>query len=59
MENTLQNYQTNDLKGWTDLSELFHNDTVQHFTELIDDGLTNGFEFKLHGSHIYFRERTE
>lgn len=49
----------NDLTEWTDMTELFYNDTVQKITELIDDGLTNGFEFKLQGSHIYYRERTE
>ena len=49
----------NDLTEWTDLTELFYNATLQKVTELIDDGLANGFEFKLQGSHIYYRERTE
>lgn len=59
MNNSYEENKQNDLTGWTDLTELFYNYTVQKITELIDDGLTNGFEFKLQGSHIYYRERTE
>ena len=54
-----EQYNANDLTEWTNLSELFYLATVQTMTELIDDGLANGFEFKLQGSHIYYRERTE
>ena len=59
MDNSSEENRQTDLTGWTDLTELFYNDTLQKVTELIDDGLTNGFEFKLQGSHIYYRERTE
>lgn len=59
MNNTNEQSNANDLTGWADLTELFYNDTVQIVTELIDDALANGFEFKLQGSHIYYRERTE
>ena len=59
MNNSNEENRQTDLTGWTDLTELFYNATVQKFTELIGDGLTNGFEFKLQGSHIYYRERTE
>ena len=59
MNNLNEQSKANDLTEWTDLTELFYNDTVQKITELIDDALANGFEFKLHGSHIYYRERTE
>lgn len=59
MNNSNEEIRQNDLTGWTDMTELFYNYTVQKITELIDDGLTNGFEFKLHGSHIYYRERIE
>lgn len=46
-----------DLTGWTDLSELLQTHTVHDMTEIMDDALANGFEFKLQGSHIYYRER--
>lgn len=59
MNNSNEQSNANDLTEWTDLTELFYNYTVQKITELIDDGLANGFEFKLQGSHIYYRERTE
>ena len=59
MNNSNEQSNANDLTEWTDLSELFHLCTVQTMTELIDDALANGFEFKLQGSHIYYRERTE
>lgn len=59
MNNPNEEIRQNDLTGWTDMTELFYNDTVQKITELIDDGLANGFEFKLQGSHVYYRERIE
>ncbi len=59
MENSLNDSQENDLIGWTDLSVAVADISVQRMTDLIDDGLTNGFEFMLQGSHIYYRERTE
>ena len=59
MNNSNEENRQTDLTGWTDLTELFYSDTVQKVTELIDDALANGFEFKLQGSHIYYRERTE
>ena len=59
MNNSHEENKQNDLTGWTDLSERLQYAKVQIMTELIDDGLANGFEFKLQGSHIYYRERTE
>lgn len=59
MNKSHEELNQNDLTSWTDLTELFYNDTVQKVTELMDDALANGFEFKLQGSHIYYRERTE
>lgn len=59
MNNSHEENTQNDLTGWTDLFERFSNAKVRTISELIDDGLANGFEFKLQGSHIYYRERTE
>lgn len=59
MNNTNEQSNANDLTGWADLTEIVLAHTVHEMTEIIDDGLTNGFEFKLQGSHIYYRERTE
>lgn len=59
MDNSYEELKENDLTEWTDLTELFYHSTLQTVTELMDDALANGFEFKLQGSHIYYRERTE
>lgn len=59
MNNSNEQSNVNDLTGWTDLTELLFTHTVHNMTEIIDDALANGFEFKLQGSHIYYRERTE
>lgn len=57
MDNSNKEFNENDLTGWSDLTELLQAHTVHEMVEIIDDGLANGFEFKLQGSHIYFRER--
>ena len=49
----------NNSEGWEDLSKLMRRLTVLELTDLMDDALANGFEFKLQGSHIYYRECTE
>lgn len=59
MNNSHEENKQNDLTGWTDLTDLMLAHTVHDMTEIIDDALANGFEFKLQGSHIYYRERTE
>lgn len=59
MYNSYEEVKENDLTGWSDLTILLELHTVHEMTEIMDDALTNGFEFKLHGSHIYYRERTE
>lgn len=59
MNNINEQSNANDLTGWTDLTDLMLAHTVHDMTEIIDDALANGFEFKLQGSHIYYRERTE
>ena len=57
MDNSYEEFKENDLTGWTDLTELLQAYTVHDMMEIMDDGLANGFEFKLQGSHIYYRER--
>lgn len=59
MNNSYEEFKQNDLTGWTDLTELLFTHTVHDMVEIMDDALANGFEFKLQGSHIYYRERTE
>lgn len=59
MNKSIEEFNETDLTGWTDLSKLFRRATVLELTDIMDDALANGFEFKLHGSHIYYRERTE
>lgn len=59
MNNSNEQSNTTDLTGWVDLTKLLEAHTVHDMTEIMDDALANGFEFKLHGSHIYYRERTE
>lgn len=59
MNNINEQSNANDLIGWTDLTNLLQAHTVHEMTEIMDDALANGFEFKLQGSHIYYRERTE
>lgn len=57
MDNSYEEFKENDLTGWTDLTELLQAHTVHDMMEIMDDALANGFEFKLQGSHIYYRER--
>lgn len=59
MNNSNEQSNTTYLTGWTDLTELFQTHTVHDMTEVMDDALANGFEFKLQGSHIYYRELIE
>lgn len=59
MNNSYEEYKQNDLEGWTDLTTIMRRLTVLELTDIMDDALANGFEFKLQGSHIYYRERTE
>ena len=42
--------------GWQKLPDHLLNITVQELQEIMDDGLSNGFEFRLQGSTILFRE---
>ena len=41
---------------WQELPHHLLTLTVQEFQEVMDDGLANGFEFKLQGSTILYRE---
>lgn len=59
MEKAYHEQSQNNSEGWTDLTNLMLAHTVHDMTEIMDDALANGFEFKLQGSHIYYRERTE
>ena len=59
MNKSIEKIREIELTGWTDLTDLMLAHTVHDMTEIIDDALANGFEFKLQGSHIYYRERTE
>ena len=42
--------------GWQKLPDHLLALTVQEFQEVMDDGLANGFEFRLQGSTILYRE---
>lgn len=42
--------------GWQKLPDHLLALTVREFQEVMDDGLVNGFEFRLQGSTIIFRE---
>ena len=42
--------------GWQKLPPHLLALTVQEFQEVMDDGLANGFEFRLQGSTILYRE---
>ena len=44
------------LSQWQKLPDHLLALTVQEFQEVMDDGLANGFEFKLQGSTILYRE---
>jgi hypothetical protein len=59
MDNSYEEFKENDLTGWTDLTEQLQTRPVHVMTKIMDDALANGFEFKLQGSHIYYRERVE
>lgn len=43
-------------QGWQKLPPHLLALTVQEFQEVMDDGLANGFEFRLQGSTILYRE---
>lgn len=59
MNNLNEQSNVNDLTGWSDLTKLLEVYTVHDMTVMMDDALANGFEFKLQGTHIYYRERIE
>ena len=59
MTNLYYEQLQNQSEGWSDLTRLLETHTVHDMIEIMDDALANGFEFKLQGSHIYYRERTE
>ena len=42
--------------GWEKLPDHLLALTVREFEEIMDDGLANGFEFRLQGSTILYRE---
>lgn len=42
--------------GWDKLPDHLLDITVRELQEIMDDGLSNGFEFRLQGSTILFRE---
>lgn len=44
------------IQGWSKLPNEILDKTVRELQDIIDDGLTNGFEFRLQGSTIIFRE---
>ncbi len=44
------------IQGWSKLPDHLLDITVRELEEIMDDGLTNGFEFRLQGSTILFRE---
>ena len=44
------------VQGWEKLPDHLLALTVREFEEVMDDGLANGFEFRLQGSTIIYRE---
>lgn len=44
------------VQGWQKLPDSILDLTVRELQDIIDDGITNGFEFKLQGSTIIFLE---
>lgn len=55
-EDTLYDKPIIDPYGWNEARALYVL-TVEEALSVLDDGTTNGFEFKIENSKIYYRER--
>lgn len=55
-KNSVYGQMVNPQHGWQKLPDHLLALTVREFQEVMDDGLANGFEFRLQGSTILYRE---
>ena len=44
-------------EGWREIPQFLYDNSLEKFSEIMDDAESNGFEFKFKGTKVYYRER--
>lgn len=44
-------------EGWREIPAFLYDNSLEKFSEIMDDAESNGFEFKFKGTKVYYRER--